>query len=233
MKQIKFFLLLAILLSSISAFSQNETSSDLFFSSIDSIIAKQLKFQKENRNTETVVFLKDSMVNYYYDDVVMPCENQPSKSYYTYDGFGNMTVLIVKNTPDEGCDAIKYKTLFTYENYNLIDRLYQNYDFDLNEWVNSSKRTYQYDANDNVIEELRLNWNPTTSTWDNNTKLTYLYDANLEIERKRFSWDSNINDWFWTLHETNSYDSNNNLLVYIYNSWDYGNSVWETINKKT
>lgn len=218
---------------SVFTFGQKRSISDFYINSIDSLINKQLHFQKENRNSEAFVFLKDSMINYYYDDVEDPCENQPIKSYYTYDEFGYVTSLIVKNTPWDGCDATKSKRLYTYEDFNLIDRLYQHYDFDLNVWINSSKTTYLYDENNHAIEEIRLSWNIETSSWDNYLKYNNIYDDNLRIEQKRFRWDLSINDWFWDLSYTNSYDSNNNLLEYIYRLWNSGINDWETLRKTT
>jgi len=186
----------------------------MYINSIDSLIEQQLTFQNKNRGSETLVFLKDSMISYRFDDVIEDCEYQPIKSFYSYNEFGELTVLIVKNTPEDGCEASKSKTLFTYNNHNLTNRIYQLYDFTLDEWYNSSKRTYQYNTGDNVIEEIRYQWNSETSTWENYRKYTFLYSGNLEIEQKRFDWDSGINDWFWDMLKTNSYNSNNDLLEY-------------------
>jgi hypothetical protein len=264
MKKLYYSFFLISIVSSITAFSQELSYKDLFISSIDSLVNKQLEYQKTYRNTETLVFLMDSSIVEDYDDLILPCENQPIKSYYTYDDNGFITVFESKDTPEEGCIPFRYKTLFDYEDYKLIERLFKIYNFESNEWENNSKTVYLYDEYNNIIEELSLIWNSDLNIWKNNSKTVYQYDENnneverlklnwnldlgvwenssktstffensYETESNRYNWDIDTNDWFWNLSETNSYDSNNNLLEYIYKVWDYGFNGWEALRKTT
>lgn len=226
-----------IILFCSNGISQNKLNFDAFKISVDSILKKQSKLQKQNRESNTLVFLADSIIDFYFDDFFKPCENQPTKNYYTYNINGNVATKETKNTPEPGCEVDAYYNRYTYSyngNHpnNVTEYLRESFDFITNEWVNTNKYSYQYDTYNNQIEVLSQQWNENTSSWENTSRLENTYNINLLLSSNRYSWDSDSNDWFWNRSETYQYNTNGNLLQYLYNSWDYTLNEWETLRKK-
>ncbi|MBV1923002.1 MAG: hypothetical protein KUG68_03130, partial [Flavobacteriaceae bacterium] len=60
---------LFIFISNANLISQNVDFNEYHIEIIDSLINKQLDYQKQHRELNTLVFLKDSIYSYYYDDV--------------------------------------------------------------------------------------------------------------------------------------------------------------------
>ena len=225
-----------LLLFNVSAIFQNEKDNDFRGISIDSLVKKQSEFQKQNRDANTLVFLKDSIINYYFDDFIEPCENQPTKSYYTYNINGNVATKETKNTPDAGCESDAYynRETYSYDEIHLNsvkDILLETFDFTTNAWVNSAKKHYEYDAYYNKLEEIRQLWDGSISSWRNYLRFENTYDVHLPLTANRYSWDSNTNAWFLNQSDTYNYNTNRKLLEYMHDSWNYSLNQWQTLRK--
>jgi len=220
------------LLISNTLISQNRQLENLYESYTDSIVNselnKTLALQKQLRNKETLVFLKDSVSRYYWTDDSGSCAIH-SITYYSYDEFGRIIEALVKNGPQSGCSSYKSNNFYTYENGNLIEALQLKYNFTTNEWENYTKTEYQYDENNYQIERAWIRWNTDTSTWENYLKFTNLYDGDLMLEDNRHEWREPDNEWFLDLRREYSYNENGDLLFYEYNRWD--SNEWETLRR--
>jgi len=87
-----------------------------------------------------------------------------------------------------------------------------------NVWVNSSKYTSTYDANNNLTNEFWQTWNG--SSWENNYQVSYTYNANnyLTSELSQ-SWYGSV--WVNSHQSIFTYDANNFPKAYSFKYWNY------------
>ncbi|MFQ5583083.1 MAG: hypothetical protein ACE5GL_01445, partial [Calditrichia bacterium] len=87
----------------------------------------------------------------------------------------------------------------------VIERLTQRWEN--NAWVNDTKNSFTYDADENMIEILIQRWQ--NNAWENLSRYSYNYDGNgNKIEELRQLWQNNI--WVNFQKTIFIYDSNGN-----------------------
>jgi hypothetical protein len=90
-----------------------------------------------------------------------------------------------------------------------------------NQWVNSGRSAYTYDANGNMLTELDEWW--TNSQWVNAYRFTYTYDASANrLTFLREQWTNN--QWVNSLRHTYTYDANGKRLTFLSEQW--ANNQW-------
>jgi len=84
------------------------------------------------------------------------------------------------------------RSLLTYDNnYNEIQNLNQDWDFDISDWVNSTLITSTYTSENLLNDVLTESWS-ANSYWINSSFKTYNYDQHLNrIETIKQSWNGN------------------------------------------
>jgi hypothetical protein len=88
-------------------------------------------------------------------------------------------------------------------------------------WVNSSRTTYDYDANGYKLSEVVESW--VVNGWVNNTKKMFNYDPDgNELIEALQTWQSNA--WYYNDKRTFTYDDNGNSITGLYELWD--NATW-------
>lgn len=148
-----------------------------------------------------------------------------------------------------------YQTLKEYdENNNLIEKVYQTWNSDINSWINSSKDSINYPSNqkssefhylyfsdkwnessntkytynsEKLNEELKQKNNSTFTSMVNNSKINYNYSGDFLIEKVEQKWL----DWanIWENDEKIVYEyQNGNLIKETTISWSSSNQVWGT-----
>ncbi|WP_435415987.1 T9SS type A sorting domain-containing protein [Polaribacter aestuariivivens] len=98
-------------------------------------------------------------------------------------------------------------------------------------WVNNSRSTYIYDANNNLTEEAYFSWNSINASWDLNARETYTYNSQNKIITDTYEdLDSSGNpeDGFRTNY---TYNSNNQIIESI--DQEKINNVWVNEHRNT
>jgi hypothetical protein len=157
-----------------------------------------------------------------------------SKSEYTYDANGNITVYLyydLNNFISQWENS--YKSEYTYDtNGNPTVGIYSDWNSETSQWENSSKSEYTYDANGNPTVEIYSYWNSETSQWENSSKSEYTYDANGNPTVEIYSdWNSETSQWENSSKSEYTYDANGNPTVEIYSDWNSETSQWENSSK--
>lgn len=156
--------------------------------------------------------LNDMFFNY-YDDYSAEVRFDSYHEYY--DNNGSFTYL--------------GKTSANYNSNNSMTRqLYENYDVNSSQLVNSSDIYWTYDANGNVAMEYFLSWNPNNSKWDTLGVKTFMYDIqNNLISDSAYGYTqsqpSTKTDY--------QYDINNNLTDVTYYTWN--GTTWNATGRES
>ncbi len=166
----------------------------------------EYKYNERNQRTE--------YITYNYDNGVAEVSY---KTYYEYDGNGNLT----RETQYVGETQEKYtEGIYTYdENNNEIEYVYNSY-YD-GEISYGYKTTYEYDANGNCVKQTQYNMNGERTGW---TESTYqnIYGGSYYTTTSRFNYNqdgvvTSGYEYFYTdrnLERQNYYGMNKTLTHY-------------------
>ena len=149
-----------------------------------------------------------------------------SKSEYTYDANGNITVYLYYdlNTIISQWEN-SYKSEYTYDtNGNPTVGIYSDWNSETSQWENSSKSEYTYDANGNPTVEIYSDWNSETSQWENSYKSEYTYDLTYSLS------DLILPDLDWFAPDYSNLIANKPV---DYISYDYIDGNWVNDRKRT
>lgn len=108
-----------------------------------------------------------------------------------------------------------FKENYTY-NGTLLQESFNQY-WDGTSWVNNSKNIYLYDTNNKLTLYLSFTWNSTN--WDSSYKQEYYYSPTADSTIS-YSWNSMTNAWYPSFKFATLYDSVGQTVAYVYYSWD-------------
>ena len=211
-----------ILLISLTVYSQKRESHDSFEKPIPNRLLQQIPDDHNGirqGNPEQLI-LKSSL----NDDFLMTIQYNLIWDYsesvwehnryvtYTYNDFNNPIEKFESWT--NGSGPIR-KTDCSYdENQNLSDEY--TYDYENDEWENSSRNLYNYDGNNNQIQKTRQVWDG--EEFNNEIKSTYAYDGNNnKIYQMMYYWDEDV--WVESQEFDYQYDENGNLYKIESEAW--------------
>jgi hypothetical protein len=151
------------------------------------------------------------------------------KEEYSYDINGKLSVMTgyIWNAASSQWE-ISNKNELTYSN-NLISSLLIS-EWKNNQWINSYKIEYTYNANGNYTSQIGYTWNATTSQWENSLKFEYEYDV-LNRLILNVDWNWSNGNWSNTSKTTYSYDTNGNLILSYDYRWDSTTTTWILANR--
>ncbi|MDD3737787.1 MAG: T9SS type A sorting domain-containing protein [Lentimicrobiaceae bacterium] len=139
------------------------------------------------------------------------------------------TMYVYRRTNQFGIPLSLARVSRSYNQYGyLLMELCQS--LHNNEWVNDSKHTYTYDANNNLLTYLYQYWSYETSAWLYYFKTNYTYDANNNMLTKLHQFWLN-NDWVNNSKYTYTYYADNNMQTELYQGWE--SNAWENDSKYT
>jgi hypothetical protein len=168
-----------------------------------------LQIVSKNYDTATSQFVNNSKEVYAYAQATDPKPN--SVNTYIWDIANNVWI-----------DSQRYNMTYN-ANFYLLTIVYENYNVSGSIWENMQKIVRTYDVNDFITTNIYQNWDVTTNAWVNFYKNIYTYSnpgSNLMIERSSLSWDTFANAWVLQNLLTNTFDSNNNLLLQTMEMYD-------------
>lgn len=200
MKNTYIFLLLTIVVTS-STFAQINKSE-----SKQNNFLKQLKTKKQAPTAQAkaaLYKLPGQSLNYYWGSFSSTWNfNDTSKYYYNVNG-------LISKLISSSLSGVN-QTLYTYDTKEReTQQLSQYWDSFTNQWVNSSRITTTYDANDNQVIFTYESYNSGTNTWSvlYGNKHVYTYSSNRITVDINQSWDSNNLIW-----------KDSDKIIYTYNS---------------
>lgn len=113
--------------------------------------------------------------------------------------------------------ALIFLTLFVSAqkyNYMIME------DWKDNAWTKASKTTNTYDSNGNLIKLTMEEWNTVTNLWNKYIIITYTLNSDATIkETLTQMWDKDANDWSNTSKAINTYDGSKKKLTETTQMW--------------
>jgi len=101
-----------------------------------------------------------------------------------------------------------------------------------NQWVNSSKYLYSYNASGNQTVQLFQLWSDGNAAWVDYIKVDYTYDASGNMISGIYQyWDTEINALKNSQKDIMDYDASGNLLLELTQYWDDGSDDWLNFNR--
>ncbi len=155
--------------------------------------------------------------------------------FYTYNSNGELTNTLLLSTWGNDTTWVNLNNWTnTYDsNNNLIDSIYQNWNF--SSWINNAKHTFSYDSNNNCLSITEKLFGTSTGNWSNYLETLNTYNVtNKQISSKNRQWDYINNFWWDTDSIKYNYDLNNTLVSHTYYKSPYGvNPNWSYYGKDT
>lgn len=94
------------------------------------------------------------------------------------------------------------------------------------EWINSFKRITGYDSNHQLILEEKDRWDEENNKWvGEEQKYELVINEGTKTETK-YIWSNESDSWINSWKHTESYDSNDRLILTETYNWDGENSAW-------
>lgn len=152
-----------------------------------------------------------------------------TKMVYEYNAQGKITLqtaYVYYEWDEEHPWLEDYKTVYSYENGNLILEegfKFQYYDGEV--WEEDTKTNYAYDSNNNLIMEETYYWNGEkwrggSHYYPEKGKIVYVYNSNNTLIKEEFyEWYSN--KWSLDYAFEYIYDKSNRLIFADYYCWFY------------
>jgi len=105
---------------------------------------------------------------------------------------------------------------------NIIEFLSQFWSLESNHWISDERFTAEFDTQNNMIEKIGQAIN-MEGVLENKRKDTYSYDGqnNLE-ERVTADWDAALMQWVNSTRENSTFNSQNDELETLFQSWEAG-----------
>ncbi|MCD4791170.1 MAG: T9SS type A sorting domain-containing protein [Bacteroidales bacterium] len=150
------------------------------------------------------------------------------KYTHSYNEFGISDYTTYSFNTTEEKWVYSYKTSYYYNaNGQNIEILNQDWDADLQEWIDISHSLLTYEENGYLQQIVFQGWDNILNNWININKSLCSYDENGNIvESKSMEWYNGCNCWVEENLELYYYDLNNNVTEYIFKEWDSINNVW-------
>lgn len=119
-----------------------------------------------------------------------------------------------------------YLTTYGYDaQENKI--LYLNHQRNGASWVNSSKHTYTFDANNNNTTNSYYNWDNLVSAWTEINRNEYTFNGNNAVYALSYSYSSLVGSLINSYQTYYYYDANDNLDYFLSESWNTTTSAWD------
>jgi Secretion system C-terminal sorting domain len=217
------------------------------------------KLKTGNRQTEKSRALMqqlDNIVNQNWDEAGMEWVNS-DRNDFTYDAFGNnISDIYAIWNPDTELYDLSDKQEFNYEDGQMTEQVYYEYDNLSMEWVASLQWLYSYNAEGNItisysyymgesswemagreertyadngllIMEVSSFWNPSTSEWMNSSKVEHTYNSSgYRLTSTFFGWNIIEEEWVNSYRIENTYEGD--FLVSSFSfTWSFISSDWE------
>jgi len=150
---------------------------------------------------------------------------QLSSNSYNTNNQKDSTYKIIWNVTNSSWDT-SYLDTYTYNTAgNLIELINHNRIWP--NWGNSIKYTYTFDSNNNRTSQNRFTWDQTSSSWSPNVERTDVYNTNnLVTYSLTKNYNSTVGGVVNAYQANYTYDSNDKLILVIYDNWDITNSAW-------
>ncbi len=178
-----------------------------------------------------------------------------SKTQYTYDANNFLQQETEKSwNPTNNVYENSYQDFFIFTNGLLMQQVSQYWSG--SEWINSSKKNYEYDSNNNQSKKTNYDWDAINNIWEPDNQYIYSYTGNNKTEQVYQLWNTGTlvwdnysrhfytyntsgyiltdrserwisSAWQYNYRTTTTYNSNNLKTLYLRENWDNGGMVWE------
>ena len=145
--------------------------------------------------------------------------------YYQNSNYAD-TLIIEQSWSNQSWNDL-YKNSILRDNNNNID-IETKYNWTNNSWEADNKSEYTYDVNLNNIEILKSNYNNNSWVYYRNTLITY-DNNNMIVSNVLNEYNSSSNNWAL---KDSLYNSNQNLDIDYYESYNRDNNLWEKKEKE-
>ncbi len=148
-----------------------------------------------------------------------------NKILYTYNSFNEISTIIQQYEISSGIWQDYYKTTYTYNSSNQIVEILNQENYN-NVWQNYYKTIYNYDSDGTNTLEIRFQWDVSSLSWINSWRETMEYNSlKLEIRLVHEDWISSA--WVNSSQTIFEYNNQNQLVKESSQNWDSQNSLWQ------
>jgi len=213
--------------------------------SMEPILEKQMTGYKPRENYRSQKkggisqnsILKSSQTTYQkLDSIVLQSWNNTttewmalSKGEYTHDDSTEHSYNYSWNDTTDQWEPVDKKE-FNYDtNGNLTHTFEYVRDEINNNWIDSHKGEYIYDANGNgnIVQYIDYYWEPASSQWVAFYKEGHSYDINGNVSYSFiYYWDPTTSEWFAPVQIDYAYDANGNMVQSYKYLWDETTIEW-------
>lgn len=180
---------------------------------------------------QTLVLMQqmDSYVYQEYDEATSQYVNR-TKNVFGYDASGNNTSDTFYEWNAENELYVETgKQEFVYENGNLSQQIYFEWDTDAGEWVTIFRWLYSY--NDDGLMSMAYSYFWNGSVWEMAGKDQRTFDENGNLVLRLLAWwDGTGSQWINSSKEEHSYNIDGNVLVSTNYSWDMFTNEWLNVS---
>lgn len=151
---------------------------------------------------------------------------------YLYDGGLNLIKWERKDWKDRGEWVNKFQVFYSFENNLKTEEHVQDWDGNMEDWVNKTLYKFEYDLQGNQIEWLWRKWGDLSEAWINFLKYNYEYDVsgNL-IHSQSQMWDASNGTWFYSSNNIYTYNEDGQVSERLYQNYNSVDSIWVTNNR--
>lgn len=118
----------------------------------------------------------------------------------------------------------------------LWEELYQAWDSENSQWLDSRKYTYTHeDIEDQTVYQYTYEeWDTSTGEKTDGYRWTYTYNTDGNFTQYLGEeWDPDASDWVYNYRDSFTHDTNGNVTVYISEYWDSDASNWINSHRST
>jgi hypothetical protein len=183
-------------------------------------------------------------------------DNSYRNVYSSYDANNNILVEIAQNwniTTSTWVNGSKFTNTYTsnkldatltevwngtgWDNYDKLTYGYlpngdldffirQSWNASTSSWVNTERGLMSYDVSGDLVEEFAQLWDAGTSSWKNDKRYVYTNVNHLPSTIIDQTWNSSSNTYVSSMRRTYTYNSYDQILTRVAESWDAGANTW-------
>ncbi|PKP04688.1 MAG: hypothetical protein CVU11_03835 [Bacteroidetes bacterium HGW-Bacteroidetes-6] len=168
--------------------------------------------EMNNFNTSTYSWDKAAKYSYFYDS----------------NGFGQKRLNQTWSSSDN-CYVNSEQVFTSWQNGDNIQKVTQYWNGST--WDNNEKQYYEYDANHHVTLYDKSLWDGVNDEWLYDYEYTYVYSGSLLSVRTYLDWNTISNAFVNHTRYTYTYDSNENIITLLRQSWS--GSAWVNAYRTT
>ncbi|MBT8400266.1 MAG: hypothetical protein KJO98_07305, partial [Rhodothermia bacterium] len=126
----------------------------------------------------------------------------------TFDGDGNTLTRTTEIWDDgSGTWMLWNRSTMTYENGNMVQQVFESFNFFTGMFGPSLRTSFEYDGAGNTVSRVRETYDDAMSAWENSSRRLWTYDSNgFETEDLEQTWDEVGGAWVNDYREVTTYE---------------------------